>query len=133
MAETLASDVVIDADVIGGSNRAGVICRFVDANNYWLANLNDLGSTVTLAEFTGGVSTTRASASIPLPTTAVYHLRVTCDADTITVAYGTITLFAYAPSSISYSPATAHQTATRHGISVGTSASCQVCSISVHQ
>lgn len=104
-----ASDATITAKLTLGTiagRYAGFIFRYIDANNYWQAQIDAFGDTILIAELTAGSGTIRATESVTLgagPHDAV----VTLNGTSIQVTVNGVTA-SYTSSQ--------HQAATKHGI-----------------
>lgn len=107
--ETNQADVIIQSDIgLNADNAVRIILRYVDNDNFWLCQSK------------GGVSDTmqifeRTSGSYQLRATGI-HTDADEDVTYTVTANGTTITFTSPTQSINYASATAHQTATIHGI-----------------
>jgi hypothetical protein len=93
-----------------GANGGGVVFRFIDANNHWMARYNQSTNALELYERVAGTYVLRAtSTQAEFTTLEPYELKITCVGAAISV-----TLQHY-NKTVSYTSAV-HQTATRVGI-----------------
>lgn len=111
--ETGASDVIIEATIrfsTVGTAIANIVVRWVDINNYWVAQLRTDTNTVAIVEINASVATQRGTGALTFLTATDYRLVVIAVGTTIT-AYVNNTQYA------TYASAALNQTITRHGIS----------------
>lgn len=115
--ETNHSDVTLYAVLTGyGSSDGtiampGLIFRFVDANNFWLVQVNTYVGNVTLYERTGGTFTSRATITASFAAGVPFPLSVTAVGNKIWVELG--------GQDPVYYTSTQHMTATKVGVRAG--------------
>lgn len=85
--DSLRSDLITISAFVnraGATQDMGIVARYQDVNNYWLADMQN-GGTVVLFEKSGGSYTSRASAAQPFNTNTDYSLAMALSGTTITV------------------------------------------------
>lgn len=107
--ESGESDCIIEATIqkTAGNVDGGIMFRYVDDANYWIADFLSLSGTVKIYEKTGGSFTERASISKTFSASTDYVMRVELSGDDITVTID-------GGSSINYSSSVG-ATRTKHG------------------
>jgi hypothetical protein len=102
------SDGVLRIDLVVGSDTCGVTVRYQDSGDYWYAAVDGTIKRVMIGQVSGGVETVVAS-TFWVSLSSSQRLDVVLSADTISA-------MVEGQASVSFSPATAGQTATQHGL-----------------
>lgn len=119
--ETGLSDCEVEDDAsydpngdttVNSERRSGLIVRYADSGNFWRLAFNSYNDSFTLYEVSGGMAAGRTSATVATEDGVKYKVKAVLNGQSIK---GTID----GGNEIEYLFASAHETATKHGIMLG--------------